>query len=715
MDAVCQEFAAAFAENFGFLQGKNLVLYGLGYRTGGLIEALGDKFHFIGLMDRDEENIGKIFFGKSVLDRAAVIERADAIVIVSVSFYDVIFRRIATLWTEHHIPIYFPNGVQATMAGQGYDKMPEEAMRLAREQVKADIQAHDVISFDLFDTLLMRKVLDSETVFSLVEALAGQPGFYKARKEAYNDAQKERTPTWEDIYARVILALADSGAEKGTLQAWEKRVEERLLSPRQAMVDCFSYAKTLGKSVYIVSDMYFPREVLAALLSSFGIALTKERILVSADEQCSKEGGTLFDVLKERENGAKRFLHIGDDLYSDVYGAEKKGITARRIYSAKEMMRHTIFYPFLAEEESLIGKTALGLIGQKLFNSPFPRDRVDDTGKVIVRDERELGYIAYGPLIFSYLGYLFRMCREKKIKKLLFCARDGFLLKEAFDRYGALLGADDIETKYLKISRLLIRKMMLQSSEAIHDFANLPYRGTKKEFFWQRFGCEVEAAGALELPRDFSLIEGELAAREDEISAWSRAMAERYESYLRQEIGSFAGAALVDFGYTGSTQYYLSQFLQRPLTGFYLLANMADDNPYNDGQRKYSCIFNERDRRGQKSSLQKLFLLLEAVYTAPYGTFTAMEEGGDFVTAPVTKNNIYFSVKEKIHEGVIDFMRDMVAVWGEEVFRRSLSPALGAKLLDAVFGEHILIPQGILDTFYQDDILRHQTDRKIFS
>lgn len=714
MDAVCQEFAAAFAENFGFLQGKNLVLYGLGYRTGGLIEALGDKFRFIGLMDREEENIGKIFFGKPVLGRAEVIARADAIVIVSVSFYDVIFRRIASLWTEHHIPIYFPNGIQAELSGQAYDEMPPEAMRLSKEQVKADIEAHDVISFDLFDTLLMRKVLDSETVFSLVEALADQPGFYKARKEAYSDAQKERAPTWEDIYARVMLALADSGAQKGALEAWEKRVEERLLSPRQAMVDCFSYAKTLGKSVYIVSDMYFSRAVLAALLSSFGITLPEARILVSADHQCSKEGGALFDVLKEREPGEKRFLHIGDDLYSDVYGAEKKGITARRIYSAKEMMRHTIFYPFVAEEKSLIGKTALGLIGEKLFNSPFPKDRVDDRGKVAVRNERELGYIAYGPLIFSYLGYLLRMCREKEIKKLLFCARDGFLLQRAFDRYAALLGVDDIETKYLKISRLLIRKMRLESSEEIRAFAHLPYRGTKKDFFWQRFGCDGADRGDLELPRDFSLIEGELAAREGEIIAWSRAMAKRYESYLRQEIGAFAGAALVDFGYTGSTQYYLSQFLRMPLTGFYLLADMTHDNPYNDGQDKYSCIFDERDRRGQKSSLQKLFLLLEAVYTAPYGTFTALEEGGRFVTAPLTKNNLYFAVKEKIHEGVLAFIEDMVGVWGNEVFREALSPVLGAKCLDAVFGEHVAIPQNIVDTFYQDDILQYQTDRKIF-
>ena len=56
----------------------------------------------------------------------------------------------------------------------------------------------------------------------------------------------------------------------------------------------------------------------------------------------------------------------------------------------------------------------------------------------------------------------------------------------------------------------------------------------------------------------------------------------------------------------------------------------------------------------------------------------------------------------------------MVGVWGNEVFREALSPVLGAKCLDAVFGEHVAIPQNIVDTFYQDDILQYQTDRKIF-
>lgn len=172
MDTVCNEFAASFANNFSFLKGKRIVLYGLGYRTGAVIDALGKEFSFIGLMDRDEENIGKNFFSRKVLSEAEAAACAEAIVIISVSFYDVIFKRIAHLWTEHHIPIYFPTGQQAEQGDKTHEALPEAYAALSLTDIKERIKAFAAVSFDVFDTLLMRRFLESDAVFLLAEFLA---------------------------------------------------------------------------------------------------------------------------------------------------------------------------------------------------------------------------------------------------------------------------------------------------------------------------------------------------------------------------------------------------------------------------------------------------------------------------------------------------------------------------------------------------------------
>lgn len=65
MALIKSSFAQSFDTTFRFLKGKRIVLYGIGYRTGEIIEQL--DYTVIGLLDRDQVNIGKEYFGKIVL------------------------------------------------------------------------------------------------------------------------------------------------------------------------------------------------------------------------------------------------------------------------------------------------------------------------------------------------------------------------------------------------------------------------------------------------------------------------------------------------------------------------------------------------------------------------------------------------------------------------------------------------------------------------
>ena len=74
--------------------------------------------------------------------------------------------------------------------------MEREAVTMneqTKELLKKKIQEADLISFDIFDTLLFRKTNTPETVFDLMGKHLGVHGFRKLRMDEQNEAMMGRT------------------------------------------------------------------------------------------------------------------------------------------------------------------------------------------------------------------------------------------------------------------------------------------------------------------------------------------------------------------------------------------------------------------------------------------------------------------------------------------------------------------------------------------
>lgn len=720
MDNLCNEFVSQFNKDFSCLKNKKIVLYGIGYRTEALVDTLRDEYNFIGLMDKEESNIGKTYFGYKVLDNATVIKEADCIIIISVSFYDVIYNRISWLNTEHGIDIYFPNGDKARKAMKEYEEFDADYRLLNMESAKKYLEQFDTVSFDLFDTLCMRKVLDPDVIFEVMDFQLQNEGidFYSYRKQAYAMARKTGIPTLEQIYACFQIISGFPAEKVSEIKEMEIEEEKNFWVIRQDMAELYSYARELGKKIFIITDMYLPSEILCDFLEEHNIKTEKEHVIVSCEHQMDKETGNLWKWFCENF-GAEcgKILHIGDNLQGDILNARKHDIESMHVLSAKDMMRHTVFNKFLKQELSLWSKLTLGLIGEKLFNSPFLDGRIDQEGRVILKNECEIGYVGYGCLIRSYLGYIMNCSEKMKLNKLLFCARDGYLLKRDFDELLRISKeCNFIETIYLKISRQLVRRAALFDDRAVNDFVNMPYRGSEKDFYHLRTGLEYGDDKEIEIPRDKELVENLICQNISNIKRESEILRNNYILYLNNQVGGVSEkAALVDFGYSGSMQYYLSQILNRPLTGFYLLADMDEESEYNRGQNKISYIYDEKDPKGAKSLMSKSFLLLESVFTAPYGTYLSCNSDGDFETAENTQNNMLFYIKEKINDGILDFFHDGNQLLGNCMEKFNFKDGIGDRLLVTIFEkQQVHIDKEILDTFYSDDIFRYKTDRRIF-
>ena len=170
----------SFCENCLLLKDKKLVLYGTGRMTATLLEKNRD-FQIVGLCDREPEKIGETLYGLPILSERQAEETGDVVVInTAPAYWHTIFSRIR----HWKLPIYYKNGQRAIEHETDIDKNPY--WNVTEKKLTEQIAAHNVISFDIFGTLVLRAYCSDSDLFRILDRLTEEifPGFSEKRKRA---------------------------------------------------------------------------------------------------------------------------------------------------------------------------------------------------------------------------------------------------------------------------------------------------------------------------------------------------------------------------------------------------------------------------------------------------------------------------------------------------------------------------------------------------
>ena len=237
-----------------------------------------------------------------------------------------------------------------------------------REALVNAIEEHDIISFDIFDTLVMRKVYINKDVFRImaqkIDPVWGID-FFAARTQAEFTLSRETYPYIEEIYADVVRRCPCLKGQEAALIADELALERELIIPRQDVVAVFDLAKQMGKMVNIVSDMYFHEDTIRSILDNVGIT-GYEKLLVSSEYSSSKPQQLFDKYLAELPEG--RCLHIGDSWACDILPAGKLGIDTFRLKMSTEIYEAA---ENAVPPEDLAERTRVAEYVAKQYNSPF--------------------------------------------------------------------------------------------------------------------------------------------------------------------------------------------------------------------------------------------------------------------------------------------------------------------------------------------------------
>ena len=148
----------------------------------------------------------------------------------------------------------------------------------------------EVLSLDIFDTVLLRRTYRPIDVFKLLEqkaveqlALPSAP-YALARKKAEDNAResaKGGEVTITQIYQAMGELLELSEAQLSSLQSLEWSLEKNVLYADPRWLELFQQYQKKGKRVIFITDMYWPKNDLMNLLSELGF--NKAEIFVSCE------------------------------------------------------------------------------------------------------------------------------------------------------------------------------------------------------------------------------------------------------------------------------------------------------------------------------------------------------------------------------------------------------------------------------------------------
>ncbi len=197
------------------------------------------------------------------------------------------------------------------------------------EKIWHRIKDYEVISFDIFDTLVKRTVGEPEAVFLLMEQREQLPNFCQCRIEAEKVARKQTATgevTLSEIYEAMHWLDAD---ERERLKNLEKQLEIEVAVANEILFSLYQRCISEGKRIIIITDMYLDRETITQILGTNGIT-GYERLYISQELGQSKNKGDLFAHVKEDMKNSS-IIHIGNAFRSDYWNAIRCGIKSVKI------------------------------------------------------------------------------------------------------------------------------------------------------------------------------------------------------------------------------------------------------------------------------------------------------------------------------------------------------------------------------------------------
>lgn len=597
-------------ESFLPFRNKKILIYGTGIVANKIVKAL-KNFQVIGVLDRiklegDVEGI-------PILSWEDVSKDFADILIIGAAKKNIkeIYERIVFSCQYRNIIIFDEEGQNLSehYALENTNIDTAQYFLKNKEELKKKIDRNDAVSFDLFDTLIMRRTLEPIDIFDLVELRLQEKGII-----INNFKKKRRTAELQSggkniyhIYEILSKRLQLDEEKMQIILDEEIQCEKEYLIPRKVMAELLDYAAAQGKTVSIISDMYLPSDILKDILFAMGI--TKyHKLYVSCEYGVGKGNGLFAEYLKDVEG--KKCLHIGDNRQSDILAARECGIDAYEIKSAYDMLKISGFRRALVYTNSKCDRLFVGEMIAELFNDPFALYL--SSGIVHITDLKMALKSFLVPVVVHYMQDLYKLLRKQSYQAILFGARDGYLLKKVYESDLVDVMENKPKAIYFYTSRKLAIKASIRTREDVDEF--IEYLGDNinpQNVLMQMFHIEERTVEI-----------GQFLSRYFEtIKEQAKTARNRYLQYMENNEIDISGKYLFcDLISIGTVHSALNKIFRKQLEAVYLYHKVG----HVERKVMVNSVYSKQEWHMRQGHVN----FLEKILTSPEPTVIDMGEGG---------------------------------------------------------------------------------------
>ena len=524
---------------------------------------------------------------------------------------------------------------------------------------KKKLDKYEYISFDIFETLIRRDVKFPKDIFDLVEISYNKKtnkiiqDFRINRINSEISARKNSKAeevTLNDIYDELKNYYKSDEIKK--LKEEEINIELELCHFNKDIEEIYKYCIENNKKIVITSDMYLEEDIIKKILNNNNIKYNK--LYLSSTLNKTKRTGSLYRyVLEDLNINNNQIIHIGDNLKSDIKMSKKLGIDSIKINYKNKLKYYNI--------DNVLENDRFDYIE---LNS-FINNNLKDNNSYFFN----MGYETFGPLLFAYVDWLKENITKKHYDSICFLARDGFIMKKAFE-----IIEKDIKAKYIYASRraLTVPSLHLcenieQMIDTMHFSNNITIEALLKKIGLKSSDYEdkmnkyeinlLDKINVNKMEKKYKIFLSEII---DDIKENSKSEYFNLLKYLKDNKIN-GNVALVDIGWYGNMQEALYNIIKNSdlnitIDGFY--TGIVPSSKWQNELNMHGFLF-EKNKNEELFWKKKYFnAIFEIMFMANHGsTKRYTEDSVELYEYEYEGTSTEQSIKE-IQSGALKFVED---------------------------------------------------------
>lgn len=615
------------------------------------------------------------------------------------------------------------------------------------EKIKQEIcdSKIEYISFDIFDTLIVRPFLNPSDLFILLDdkfrtLSKGKIGVdfskmrvnaeIQARSNLSKNKSKDEEITLDDIYDVLNNDYNISTNITNKMKQLEIDAEIRFCTRRNSAYELYEMALCLGKKVICTSDMYLPKDVIKKILENNGYN-NISNIFLSSEIKLTKSTGNLYAYVKKQlAIDSSQLLHIGDNYISDIDNAKNNKIKAMHLRKTTDVFFDTnvtghlgqLFTKDLPDWQDNVAsmqflgvRTMIAMVANKYFDNPYRSFNKDTEFN---GDSYFMGYYAVGMHLYAVTKWLIDSARTNNYDSIVFMARDGYLPMEAYKLFKKIY-KDIPEEKYLYISRKASIPLVVKDehdlyklTEIISWYNNTPSGVIKyvKNVFdidekkltnickKENIDLEQKFNNETELYKFISLLSSNFFNQKEHTKKLL-ALEKYFNNY-------FVGKSCVfDIGYSARPELFLSELCKKGIDTYFININHEEGI-------KHAKLGNFQVKTFYDYKPRFTGLLREILFSKCAPSCIEYKIENQKVTEVFEEYRQTYIEKflmDKIQNAALDFIKDMIDVFKEDIGRLYYQNYYVSMPYELLLQSASSIDRKVMDAIVFEDDIRNST------